>query len=66
MNNFLAKVRKDPTNPVLAVTGNLEDLSVSHPIPKPSVTQARRAAGDLVACGIGGEVLTRYTYYACS
>lgn len=66
MSTFLAEVRKDPTSPAFAVADHLEDLLVSHPIPMLSVTQARRAAGDLVDCEINEEVLERYVSYACS
>ncbi|KAM5536364.1 hypothetical protein V8D89_009962 [Ganoderma adspersum] len=66
MSTFLAEVRKDATGPAFAVAEYLDGLLVSHPVPKLSVTEARRAAGDLVDCGIGEEVLSRYVRYACS
>ncbi|KAM5530718.1 hypothetical protein V8D89_015611 [Ganoderma adspersum] len=59
MSTFLAEVRKDATSSAFAVAEYLDDLLISHPVPKLSVTQARRVAGDLVDCEIGEEVLKR-------
>ncbi|TBU46726.1 male sterility protein-domain-containing protein [Dichomitus squalens] len=66
MAKFLDEVRKDTENPAFEVAEHLEDLLVAHPIPMLSVTQARRAAGNLVDCEISEQLLRSYVRYACS
>lgn len=65
MGTFLDAVRLDPSNPAFEVVEYLEELLVTSPVPPLDSTQARCAAGNLLDCEIGDELVRTYVRYAC-
>ncbi|KAI0757749.1 male sterility protein-domain-containing protein [Daedaleopsis nitida] len=65
MGAFLDAVRQDPSSPAFEVVEYLEELLVTSPVPPLDATQARCAAGDLLDCEIGDDLVRTYVQYAC-